>query len=123
MNDVVDAAEADSPELIASLCGPLLAERAKENPVALILTELGDSYAASETPHTGPHKTFHGFRGDPLARLDYIFTTPDVRILAHSTFDDRPGGAYASDHYPVAVKAVVAAKGGNAAGAADDSEH
>jgi endonuclease/exonuclease/phosphatase family metal-dependent hydrolase len=107
MNDVLDREAVDSPELVASLRGPALADRAKENPIAYMLTQLNDTFATSETPHTGPVNTFHGFNGEPLVRIDYIFTTPDVRVLEHATFDDTPEGLFASDHYPVAIKAVL----------------
>ena len=54
----------------------------------------------------GPHETFHGFKGKPLFRIDYVFATPDVKVLDHATFDDAPGG-FASDHYPVAATVVL----------------
>lgn len=94
----------DSPEMIAALNGPVLSESAKTNPIALVSTELSDTYVRSETPHAGPHKTFHGFTGVPKARIDYIFSTPDVKVLTHATLDDKPDGQFASDHYPVAAK-------------------
>ena len=96
----------ESPELVRALDGPVLAEKSKENPIALVSTELKDAYLTSETPHFGPYRTFHGFKGKPLFRIDYIFTTPNVRVLDHATYDDAPGG-YASDHYPVAATVVI----------------
>ena len=96
----------DSPELVRALDGPALAEKARENPIALVSTELKDAYAMSETPHRGPHETFHGFKGKPICRIDYVFATPDVKVLDHATFDDAPGG-FASDHYPVAATVVL----------------
>ncbi|MBO7722127.1 MAG: endonuclease/exonuclease/phosphatase family protein [Kiritimatiellae bacterium] len=95
--------ETDDPAMIAKLQGPVLSESAKTNPIALVSTELRDTYAASGSGHKGPHKTFHGFKGEPRCRLDYIFATPDVRVYWHATIDDRPGGGFASDHYPVAA--------------------
>ena len=101
LNETLD--EADDPKAIAELQGPKLAESAKENPIALVSTELTDTYALSETPHMGTHKTFHGFKGTPRCRIDYVFATPDVQVRTHATLNDRPGGHFASDHYPVAV--------------------
>ena len=105
LNETLDGA--DSPETIRSLSGPTLAERGKVNPIALASTELSDTYAMSKTPHKGPHKTFHGFKGTPLCRIDYVFATPDVEVLSHATLDDRPGGEYASDHYPVSATVSI----------------
>ena len=101
LNETLD--EADDPAAIAELQGPKLAESAKENPIALVSTELKDTYGMSETPHTGTHKTFHGFTGKPSCRIDYIFATPDVKVRSHATLNDKPDGKFASDHYPVAA--------------------
>ena len=101
LNETLD--EADEPATIFSLKGAELAERAKENPIALVSTELEDAYGKSDTPHTGTHKTFHGFKGEPRCRIDYIFVSPDVKVRSHATLNDRPDGQFASDHYPVAA--------------------
>ena len=101
LNETLD--KADDPATIFALAGPKLAESAKENPIALVSTELKDTYALSETPHTGTYKTFHGFKGVPRCRLDYIFVTPNVKVRSHATLNDKPDGQFASDHYPVAV--------------------
>ncbi len=105
LNETLD--KADSPETIATMDGPALAESAKENTIALVSTELRDTYAASETPHTGTHRTFHGYKGNPRCRIDYVFSTPDVRILSHATVNDRPDGEFASDHYPVSAMVEI----------------
>ena len=101
LNETLD--EADDPATIFSLKGTELVACAKENPIALVSTELEDSYGKSETPHTGTHKTFHGFRGEPRCRIDYIFVSPDVKVRSHATLNDTPDGKFASDHYPVAA--------------------
>ena len=101
LNETLD--KADDPAAIAELQGPKLVESAKENPIALVSTELKDAYGMSVTPHTGTHKTFHGFTGKPRCRIDYIFATPDVKVRSHATLNDKPDGQFASDHYPVAV--------------------
>jgi len=105
LNETLD--EADTPEAIFELNGPKLAESAKENPIALVSTELDDTYGKSLTPHQGPHKTFHGWRGTPSCRIDYVFATPDVKVLSHATIDDRPDGQFASDHYPVVARVRI----------------
>ena len=101
LNETLD--KADDPAAIAALHGPRLTESAKENPIALVSTELKDTYGMSATPHRGTYKTFHGFKGTPSCRIDYIFATPDVKVRSHATLNDKPGGQFASDHYPVAV--------------------
>lgn len=101
LNETLD--EADDPATIFSLKGAELAACAKENPIALVSTELEDAYGKSETPHTGTYKTFHGFRGEPRCRIDYIFVSPDVKVRSHATLNDKPDGKFASDHYPVAA--------------------
>ena len=101
LNETLD--KADDPATIFSLKGAELAERAKENPIALVSMELKDAYGMSETPHTGTHKTYQGFSGEPRYRIDYIFATPDVKVLRHATLNDKPDGQFASDHYPVAA--------------------
>lgn len=105
LNETLDAA--DEPAAIAELQGPKLSESAKENPIALVSTELKDTYGMSETPHSGTHRTFHGYLGEPKCRIDYIFATPDVKVRSHATLNDRPGGEFASDHYPVAVRVAL----------------
>ena len=105
LNETLD--EVDDPGSLVRMAGPKLSESAKNNPIALVSTELVDTYGASETPHAGTYRTFHGFRGTPSCRLDYIYATKNVRVLAHKTLNDRPDGEYASDHYPVSAKVEI----------------
>jgi hypothetical protein len=91
---------------------PALTELAKENPIALLSTELVDTIALSETPHKGPYWTYQGFSKNPRNCIDYVFATSDVRILSHETVDDMPDGSYASDHFPVAVTAILGPENG-----------
>lgn len=101
LNETLD--KADNPAMIAELQGPRLTESAKGNPIALVSTELKDTYGMSATPHAGTHKTFHGYKDTPRCRIDYIFATPDVKVRSHATLNDKPDGKFASDHYPVAA--------------------
>lgn len=106
MNETL--ANPDSPEALKTVVGDVLQEAAKTNPIALLSTQLNDTYAMSETPHKGTHKTFQGFKPDFRFRIDYVYATDDVRVLSHATINDRPGGKYPSDHD--AVAAVVELK-------------
>ncbi len=66
-----------------------------------------DAHEVSETPVVQPEtRTFHGYRphhGKPRDghRIDFIWVTPDVRVLRYESVDnfDRHGLA-SSDHYP-----------------------
>lgn len=105
LNETLD--KVDSPESLATIDGPTLTAAAKENPIAFAATELVDTIRVSETPHAGPFRTFHGYKGVPRCRIDYVFATDDVRVLRHATHDDRPGGQFASDHYPVSATVLI----------------
>ena len=65
---------------------------------------LNDTFEISETPHTGTVDTAQGFKPEYHGRIDYIFTCPEFRVLAHRTHNDRPGGGYPSDHDPVSAR-------------------
>lgn len=70
---------------------------------------LQDTRAASETPPLGPAGTFTGFdiaRAD-AAPIDYIFTSPPVRVLRHGVLTQHDGGRLPSDHYPVIADIVL----------------
>ena len=78
-------------------------------PVRQALAVLRDSASLSQTPHAGPEKTFNGFKfgKPPTARIDYIFVSAGIRVLAHATADDSQAGLYPSDHFPVVAEVVV----------------
>ncbi|MBP5319800.1 MAG: DUF4965 domain-containing protein [Kiritimatiellae bacterium] len=78
-----------------------------QNPISLAKAVLFDSFETSETPHTGPVNTFTNYGPKGLAKIDYIFTTGNVRILSHATCDERFNGLHPSDHDPVVVKALI----------------
>jgi endonuclease/exonuclease/phosphatase family metal-dependent hydrolase len=66
---------------------------------------LRDAYeAAGEEPGLSFHSFAGGDEGEPI---DYVFASPEVRILDVRIIRDRIGGLYPSDHYPVLAKAVV----------------
>lgn len=100
-NEMLD--DATTPEEAFATQGPELAERARENAIAMARMELADTLALSETPHAGPLRTLHCYHDEPSHRIDYVFVSPAMRVLAHATIDDKPEGSFASDHYPVAA--------------------
>lgn len=101
---------ADAKSLRA-IDGPRLADAGKNdntpdvNPIAFFESILKDSYATTETPHKGTAETFHGYKPVNKCRIDYVYTSGNVRVLSHLTANDRPDGKYPSDHD--AVVAVV----------------
>ena len=93
----------DSLETLAKIRKTDLAERAKTNPIAKYMTELTDAVEISARPHEGSWLTNHGYRPEHNWRIDYIYVTPDVKVLRHATLNDRPDGNFPSDHDPVAA--------------------
>lgn len=74
-----------------------------DNPVhATLVPPLRDAWMA--TPERdGPAATFHGFRGRPDRRIDWILVRGlDVGRVA--TLDTHEGGRYPSDHFPVVAE-------------------
>ena len=72
--------------------------------IRLAQTELSDTLDITETPHTGPVLSCHGYKPVGSSRLDYIFVSDGFRVLSHHTHDDRPGGKYPSDHDAVSAR-------------------
>ena len=74
-------------------------------PVAVLETQLKDTFKASLSGSFGPEGTFNGFDFDqPVTRrIDYIFVgkTSPVKVLKHATLSDSKNLHYASDHLPV----------------------
>ena len=70
-----------------------------------ILTLLNDAYRISETAPAGPVETDLGggnFLGPAKARIDFIFTSKDIRVKDYTVIDDkRDNGHYPSDHLPI----------------------
>ena len=66
---------------------------------------LNDSAEVSQTPHTGPVQTFHGFgRYKRTYPIDYIFVSNGFYVLSHKTDDTKFPEGYPSDHFPVVTK-------------------
>ena len=70
-----------------------------------ILANLKDAYDATESSRKGVEGTgFKGgvFQGPPGGRIDYIFVSPQVRVLDYEVLSDvYNGDRYPSDHLPV----------------------
>src|SRR5690606_4894245 len=76
-----------------------------------ILANLKDAYDATESPRKGVEGTgFKGgvFQGAPGGRIDYIYVSPQVRVLDYEVLSDvYNGNRYPSDHLPVTSTVVL----------------
>ena len=70
---------------------------------------LRDTRCVSETLPGGTEKSFHGYgtRTDFVKPIDFIFVSPEFRVLSYRTDNTLFDGRYASDHYPVVVKMTL----------------
>jgi endonuclease/exonuclease/phosphatase family metal-dependent hydrolase len=74
---------------------------------------LRDAISISQTDPQGPSGTWNGFRRIvPGERIDYLFVTPEFRVLQHTTIDETREGRFPSDHLPVMAKIQLEAKSG-----------
>ena len=66
------------------------------NPVPLV-----DTFRVlhPDANQVGTFNKFRGLRSDD--KIDYIFTTPEVKILEAAILHDNVDGRYPSDHFPV----------------------
>ncbi len=61
-----------------------------------------DSYVTTATKPEGPASTWNGFEAIvPDRRIDFIFTTPDIRVDRFRILTDQKDGRFPSDHLPV----------------------
>lgn len=83
--------------------------------IATMKTLLADAFDITTKPRYGPAGTFNGFKIDsPLEeRIDYIFVSPQVKVLSYATLTDSRHGRFPSDHLPVAIKARIGATAGH----------
>lgn len=103
----IDAIAGAAPRVVI---GDLNA-RPDDRPVQMLTgadSLLHDAMPASETPHHGPASTFNGFRPRvlPDRRIDYVLTSPGVRVLRHAHLPDTCGDGFPSDHLPVVADLV-----------------
>jgi endonuclease/exonuclease/phosphatase family metal-dependent hydrolase len=77
--------------------------------VATMRSMLDDARLVSATAPYGPAGTFNGFRiDDPLEhRIDYVFVSPQVKVLKYAALTDSRHGRFPSDHLPVLVRARI----------------
>ena len=71
---------------------------------------LKDAYYTTETPHHGPTGTFSGsfmLPGVGDNRIDFIFTSDQVRVLGHAILSDSWDGRLASDHLGVIASILL----------------
>ena len=66
-----------------------------------------DSYLVTKEPPYGTVGTFNSFRLDhPMNnRIDYIWVTPDIKVLKYGVLNDMQYGHFPSDHFPVVMDA------------------
>lgn len=65
---------------------------------------LKDAAKISVTKPLGPKGTYHGFKGNVLKYIDYIFVSDHVRVMSFKVDDTRIDGKYPSDHDPVVAE-------------------
>lgn len=81
------------------------ADEAKAGPV------YRDSYQHSLQKPTGPKSTWNGFEAIvPDRRIDFIFTTPSVKVMNVKILEDQRDGRFPSDHLPVLTTLLPDAK-------------
>lgn len=70
---------------------------------------LRDARDASIAPAYGPTATLNDFNVGtaPLRRIDYIFVSPNVRVLKFAVLTDSDGARYPSDHFPVLARIAL----------------
>jgi len=75
------------------------------DPIAVLKTELDDTFDLAPNGSFGPTGTYNGFKfNEPVTRtIDYIFQkkTNTSKVLKHATLSDSKDLHYASDHLPV----------------------
>lgn len=95
--------DADTPEALRALSDEAVRQLAPTNPIARVMGPLRDAFLVSETPPEGPFHTFTGWKDAPVARIDYVFVSPGVKVRRYAVLDDRIDGQLPSDHFPVMV--------------------
>ena len=80
----------------------------QEEAVAAILDpnnicKLLDAKSISIEAHYGPTGTFNAFQEHETSNepIDYIFVTPNFKVLKHATLSQSWQGRFSSDHFPV----------------------
>ncbi|MFB9259952.1 endonuclease/exonuclease/phosphatase family protein [Dietzia aerolata] len=100
----------DAPTVVA---GDLNAGPSSEAVRALLGRGLVDSWAAAGEHRTGEWGSYGGYRPPrPGPRIDWILTTPCIRVDTAAVNPSRHGGGWPSDHLPVQAVLRVGAPDG-----------
>ncbi|WP_281763995.1 endonuclease/exonuclease/phosphatase family protein [Neptunitalea lumnitzerae] len=77
-------------------------------PIQIFSQQLNDSYTHSTTKPYGPAGTWNAyhFSENPVNRIDYIFTSGNLKVLKYRTITDFYDFKYPSDHLPVLITAL-----------------
>jgi len=69
--------------------------------------KLADTFRAVH-PDAKDVVTYHGFRGARGGKkIDYVFVSPEVKILEAEILHDNRDGRYPTDHFPVTAKVML----------------
>ncbi len=76
-------------------------------PIQRLSAALRNARTATETKPDGPIGTWNGFDTNRTldTQIDYIFVSPQVKVLRYAVLTDKRGLRYPSDHCPVTIKA------------------
>jgi endonuclease/exonuclease/phosphatase family metal-dependent hydrolase len=76
-------------------------------PIQRLSAALRNARTVSETKPYGPVGTWNSFNTQhPLdSQIDFIFVSPQVKVLRYAVLPDSWGQRYPSDHLPIAIKA------------------
>ena len=68
-----------------------------------------DSAKITQTPHTGPLGTFHGFGKCDTMKIDYIYFSRELADCVKNTvaWEDKINDISLSDHYPICTELEV----------------
>lgn len=73
-------------------------------PYLALADVLRDSRDGAGTPY-GPFETYHGFDREKAKRIDYVFASPELRVLSHGVLTDIASNwLHPSDHWPVLAR-------------------
>jgi endonuclease/exonuclease/phosphatase family metal-dependent hydrolase len=82
----------------------------KTNAIQFLAKKMNDAKAIAELDF-GPEGTFNGYNfKEPVnRRIDYIFTSDDIKVKKYAVLSDSKDLKYPSDHFPVFVELRFAA--------------
>jgi endonuclease/exonuclease/phosphatase family metal-dependent hydrolase len=77
--------------------------------VTTVKSLLSDASEVTQEPAYGPTGTFNGFNfNSPLdRRIDYIFTSKQIKVLKYGVLSDSKNQRYPSDHLPVFARVRI----------------